>query len=379
MRFGKKTKHPPQFLQVLLFFFIFVRMNKSFLVYLFCSITGINSIFAQLIANAGANKNICPNRTQTLGGSPSASGGVQPYSYSWQPSSFLNSTTVSNPVATNISGSIEYTLTVTDKNGNTASSTVVFFVDPINTFDAGIDTGFCVGQQNGITIGNPNNGTNNSNHTFTWLPATGLDNPNAPNPLATPTITTQYKLTVSNGGFCESRNTFVTVTPFQKPYVDASPDTVIDEGNTITLNGIGAVIYYWRPDYHIKYGSTPNADVWPIVSTTYTLYTEDAHKCFNFDTVRVDVINGDKLFFYSAFTPNGDGDNDFFYIGNLEKFPDNNLKIYNRYGKLIYSATNYANDWDGTYLGNQIPTGTYFYIFSDGLEKKYKGSVTILR
>ena len=352
-------------------------MIKYRLAYFFACIAFINSAFAQLTANAGVNKNICPNKTVTLGGSPTASGGIQPYSYSWQPSAFLNSTTSPNPTATNITGSIEYTVTVTDKNGNTASSTIVFYVDAINTFNAGVDTGYCFGQQNGIRIGSSAN--NNTNHIFSWQPATGLDDPSSTNPLATNTITTQYTLTVSNNGFCQSVKTVVTVTPFQKPYVDASPDTVIDEGNTITLNGTGSIHNYWAPDYNLRYGASPTPDVWPIVTTTYTLSVEDSHRCTNYDTVTVRVINGDKLFFYSAFTPNGDGDNDFFYIGNIEKFPDNNLKIYNRYGKVVFSATNYTNNWDGTYLGNQIPTGTYYYIFSDGVDKKYKGTVTILR
>jgi len=354
-------------------------MNKYLLVYLFLSALSINTFFAQLTANAGSSKNICPGKTQTLGGAPAASGGTPPYRYEWTPSAFLNSTTDPNPIATNITSTIQYYLTVTDNNNNTATSTIIFYVDPINTFDAGIDTGFCVGQQSGIPIGNPNNAVNNSNHTFTWLPANSLDNANAPNPLATPTVATQYTLTVANGGACPSRSSVVTVIPFPKPFVDASPDTIIDEGNTITLNGVGASIFFWQPDYNLKYGSTSSPDVWPLITTTYTLYTEDSHKCFNFDSVRVEVIKGDKLFFYSAFTPNNDGDNDFFYIGNVDKYPDNNLKIYNRYGKMIYSATNYLNTWDGTYLGNKIPTGTYFYIFTDGVDKKYQGSVTLLR
>lgn len=338
-----------------------------------------NTAFAQLIIDAGTNKNICPGKSTNLGGSPTVIGGVQPYTYNWSPSDNLNSTTTPNPTASNVTNSIEYKVTVTDKEGKSGSATVTLFVDLIKTFTGGIDTGFCIGQQAGIRIGSPNNASNNANHTFSWTPAVGLDNASLPNPFATPTITTQYKLTVANGGFCENNISFITVTPFPKPFVDASPDTIIDEGKTITLNGTGAVLFYWSPDYNLKYGATSSADVWPIKTTTYTLSTEDSHKCVNYDTVRVEVINGDKLFFYSAFSPNGDGDNDFFYIGNIEKFPDNNLKIYNRYGKIIYSATNYLNNWDGSYLGNQIPTGTYFYIFTDGVDKKYKGTVTILR
>jgi gliding motility-associated-like protein len=353
-------------------------MMKHFLTYCFLLIFAGNSL-AQLTANAGPNRNICPGRTVTMGGSPAATGGTPPYSYSWQPSNFLSSTTGPNPTANGVINTIQYTLTVTDKDGNTASATAIFFVDLINDFNAGIDTGYCLGQQNGITIGNPFNSTNGSNHTFAWTPSSTLDNANSPNPVASNSVVTKYTLTVSNGGVCPDRKTSVTVTPFLKPVVDASPDVVIDEGNTITLNGTGSAINFWLPAYNIRYANTATPDVWPTVSTTYTLYVEDSHRCTNFDTVHVEVIKGDKLFFYSAFTPNADGENDYFYIGNLEKYPDNNLKIYNRYGKMIYSATNYANNWDGTYLGNEIPTGTYFYIFTDGVDQKYKGTVTLIR
>lgn len=334
--------------------------------------------FAQsLIAQAGNNKNICPETTHLLGGNPTANGGTPPYTYLWEPSTFLNNTGISNPTATNISSSIEYTLTVTDSQGNTAKDRIIFYLDLINTFNAGIDTGYCFGQESGIVIGAPNN--NGANHQFSWLPSDGLNNSSLPNPIATPTANTNYTLTVSNNGFCDDYITQVNVFAFMPPYVDAGPDTLIDEGNTITLNGIGGTKFWWQPDYRIRYGSTHNPDVWPIISTTYTLHTEDSHGCYNWDTVRVNVRKGDILFFYNTFTPNGDGENDIFYIGNLEKYPDNSLKIYNRYGKLIFSATNYENNWDGKYLGEDIPTGTYAYIFDDGKGNKYKGTVTILR
>ena len=88
----------------------------------------------------------------------------------------------------------------------------------------------------------------------------------------------------------------------------------------------------------------------------------------------------DDLVFYSAFTPNSDGVNDYFYIGNIQKYPDNILKIYNRYGQVIFTSANYNNDWNGEYQGNKVPTGTYFYILYTNTGKgNYSGSVTILR
>lgn len=332
--------------------------------------------FGQLISNAGSNITICYNNSVTLGGNPTASGGRAPYTYQWEPSDFLNSTSISNPVASSCIYFVQYTLTVTDGDGNSAASLVYVNVDRMSIFNAGVDTGFCYGQQAGVTIGSALN--NNTWHTFNWLPVSGLDNPSAANPFAAPAVTTTYTLSVING-ICPDNISQVTVNAYSPPIVNAGADTTIEEGQYITLKAIGGSIFWWQPDYHIKYMTSANADVWPLTTTTYTLYSEDEHGCFATDDITVNVKNSNQLFFYSAFTPNNDGDNDIFYIGNLEKFPDNSLKIYNRYGKLIYSATNYANNWNGTYLGEIVPTGTYFYILNDGIDKTYKGSVTILR
>jgi gliding motility-associated-like protein len=336
----------------------------------------LQNSFAQLTVNAGADVFACYNGSLIIGGTPSATGGTPPYKYSWSPGNFLSSTSVPNPTVTGLSYGITYTLTVTDFDTTIVTDAITIYMDYIHVFNAGIDTGYCYNQSGGVYIGDI--GNNNTYHNFSWSPTAGLDNPTAARPLANPSVTTTYTLTITDSS-CPANISRVTVAPFQPPYTDASPDTTIDEGQTITLVGAGGNIFYWQPDYNIKYYGTSHPDVWPITTTTYTLSTTDQHQCFASDVVTVTVNKGDKLFFYSAFTPNNDGENDFFYIGNLEKYPDNNLKIYNRYGKQIYSATNYDNLWNGTYLGNQVPTGTYFYILNDGKGELYKGSVTILR
>lgn len=344
-----------------------------YIVFFTCLVT---KVFGQLIANAGPDQVGCYNGSLTIGGSPSATGGSPPYKYSWQPSTYLSSTTVANPVVSGFGGTITYTLTVTDHDTNIVSNDVTITLDVIHTFNAGIDTGYCFGQSGGIRIGALNN--DNTNHSFNWLPASGLSSPTEPKPIANPSVTTVYTLTVSDS-FCPDQVSMVTITAFDPPPVYAGADTTIDEGATITLHGSGGLTYWWQPDSRIKYMTSATPDVWPASTTTYVLYCTDQHGCDASDDVIVTVTRGDLLFFYSAFTPNNDGDNDFFYIGNLEKYPDNNLKIYNRYGKMIYSATNYDNTWNGTYLGNILPTGTYFYILNDGKDKLYNGSVTILR
>ncbi|MES2515752.1 MAG: gliding motility-associated C-terminal domain-containing protein [Bacteroidota bacterium] len=350
-------------------------MKLSFF-YIFFIVISVQNVMAQLTVNAGADMVVCYNGSITIGGSPSATAGVTPYKYSWQPSTYLNSTTIANPIASNITSDISYTLTVTDFDTTIVSDVIFLNLDKIFTFNAGIDTGYCYSQSGGVTIGASHN--NNAYHNFNWLPTTDLSNPTDPRPLANPSVTTIYTLTVSDSN-CPNFVTTVKVTPFEPPFVDAGRDTTINEGDAIALYGIGGSIFWWSPDYNIKYRPTSHPDVYPITTTIYTLATQDQHGCYAEDYVTITVINGDQLFFYNTFTPNNDGENDVFYIGNLEKYPDNNLKIYNRYGKQIYNASNYDNLWDGTYLGNKVPTGTYFYILNDGKDKQYKGSVTILR
>lgn len=342
---------------------------------IFC-LVHLATIAQPLSANAGPTQTVCTNKTFTIGGSPTAFGGNSPYTYAWSPSTFLNNSNIANPVGNGITSDMWYQVIVTDKDGKKDTSYVFLKLDIIQSFNAGIDTGYCFGQELGPQIGAPNN--SNTNHSFNWLPTLGLDNPTSTNPIATPTVNTTYTLIVSDA-FCPDHLTQVNVSAFMPPSVNASADTTIDEGSTITLNGSGAVTFWWTPDYNIKYVTTANPDVWPTTTTTYYLYTTDQHGCYNSDGVVVRVRNGDQLFFYNTFTPNNDGDNDSFYIGNVEKYPDNSLKIYNRYGKVVYSSANYTNDWNGSYLGNELPTGTYFYIFDDGKGQKHKGSVTIMR
>ncbi|HWY10345.1 MAG TPA: gliding motility-associated C-terminal domain-containing protein [Bacteroidia bacterium] len=96
----------------------------------------------------------------------------------------------------------------------------------------------------------------------------------------------------------------------------------------------------------------------------------------NFSPCTIEIFNG--------VTPNGDGHNDFFYIGNIEEYPKNNVTIYNRWGQQLAHIDGYNNidkKWDGTMngTGNLAPTGTYFYIIDLGNGSKlFKGWLELL-
>lgn len=99
------------------------------------------------------------------------------------------------------------------------------------------------------------------------------------------------------------------------------------------------------------------------------------------DTTLVKVFIEPHLEIPDVITPNGDGSNDTFVINGVDNFPQNEIYIYNRWGKEIYHSVNYQNDWDGTWEGKPLPESTYFYVFIEtGLnEPVAQGYITLHR
>lgn len=104
----------------------------------------------------------------------------------------------------------------------------------------------------------------------------------------------------------------------------------------------------------------------------------------NLVLVEIDVI---CLTVYNEFSPNGDGQNEFFIIDCIENYPNNNLNIFNRYGNEVYSEVSYNNNWNGisnakgvVNKGEPLPVGTYFYVLKiDVLNYSKSGWLYIAR
>lgn len=100
-------------------------------------------------------------------------------------------------------------------------------------------------------------------------------------------------------------------------------------------------------------------------------------------TVQVKVVdsgNREDCFAPNVITPNNDGMNDFLRIPCVASDPQSQLKVFNRWGDLVYETATYKNDWGGTYNGNPLPNGTYFYLLQ--METKgeaMQGYFTIVR
>lgn len=99
-------------------------------------------------------------------------------------------------------------------------------------------------------------------------------------------------------------------------------------------------------------------------------------------TVQVVINCEGSISVFRVISPNGDDVNDVFYVAGLERFENNELFIYNRWGELVYSAKSYQNDWNGVWQGNKrLPDGTYFYYLklNDGLDTILEGYIELYR
>jgi len=81
----------------------------------------------------------------------------------------------------------------------------------------------------------------------------------------------------------------------------------------------------------------------------------------------------------NAFSPNGDGINDFWTVNNPDAYSKCEFSIYNSIGQTVYSSIGYEFPWDGKYNAIQLPTGTYYYVvkFPDNSYKK--GTIAIIK
>lgn len=126
---------------------------------------------------------------------------------------------------------------------------------------------------------------------------------------------------------------------------------------------------------------TPAADICARdVTFTYQVCNTTPDSC-SIATVTI-CIECDRLIVFTAVSPNGDGMNDVFYVAKIEDFPNNMLRIYNRWGNLVHQEAGYLNTWTGTYEGDPLPDGAYFFILdvmNEGVEDTYRGYIEIMR
>jgi len=166
---------------------------------------------------------------------------------------------------------------------------------------------------------------------------------------------------------------------------DVTPSQAISLGGSVELFASGAEYYLWSPnDGSIINPDTSFTTATPQQTTIYTVQGMNQWGCIDSAQVTISVNDYTNEFVPSAFSPNNDGLNDVFKIGNCQFDKLLTFNIYNRWGQLIYHNDSDPNQgWDGTFKGVAQDMGTYNYFITlstpDGKIKNFKGEVVLIR
>ena len=157
---------------------------------------------------------------------------------------------------------------------------------------------------------------------------------------------------------------------------------------TLTPQVSGDIVRYsWSPATGLSDTAVLNPKADPLSTTVYTLSVTGSDGCVAEAGVKVDVYT--QLRIPNAFTPNGDGRNDVFYVlGGPPDLVINEFAVFNRWGQCVFAVHDApANDpsygWNGRENGEPAPVGTYVYVVSAhssaGSVQTYRGTVELIR
>ena len=306
-----------------------------------------------------------------------AFGGVEPYTYQWsngQSESFLTDLTYGT-----------YDLMVVDANGCTVAMTVTIenqTSDIIRTVQ--VQQPNCLFPEGTATVF-----LNDiyQTYTFQWINEAGdivAETAKAENlPGGT------YELIVTNEAGC-TQTQAVELERFEAINFDLPTEVEASLSKSTQLNlGLNRtdVQIEWFPATGLSCTDCPNPVAQPIENTLYTVTVTNEFGCSAVKEVLVRVAPNQDVFIPNAFTPDGDGQNDYFTVfGGAHVARVKSLKVFDRWGSVVFSKSNFdinqeAEGWDGRQNGKNLQQGVYIYLseveFIDGSTKKFQGDISI--
>jgi gliding motility-associated-like protein len=158
-------------------------------------------------------------------------------------------------------------------------------------------------------------------------------------------------------------------------------DTIfIGQSTVLPFNGNGSVT--WQADPTLSCYDCPHPVATPVITTVYFATNALPHGCWKTDQFKVVVLKDALVMTPNAFTPNGDGLND--YFGPIGKAPDGySMQVFNRYGELLFKSSSMYSRWDGTSRGKPQPAASYIYLIQykdlNHTPKQQQGSFILVR
>ena len=328
------------------------------------------------VINAGIDTIVCKGRGITL----SASGAN---TYNWSPSIGLSCTDCASPIANPLMPT-QYYVTGTSANGCNGRDSILVNVQLPFTMTVSPKDTMCVGGSLRLSASGASS--------YSWSPSTGLDNTNSASPVATPSGSITYQVIGKDDRNCFTDTAYVPVVVYNNPTVEAGEDRSTNVGQTIDLIprvSSDVVDARWSPTGSIFRNIFPGVSVKPIETTTFRVQVKNEGGCVATDELVVRVLcNGDNVFMPNTFSPNGDGMNDLFYPRGNGVYTIKSLKIFSRWGELIFNKSNFspndqASAWNGTYKGSKLNPDVFVYAMEimcdNGNLLTFKGNVALIK
>ncbi len=329
------------------------------------------------IVDAGPHNVICLGNTDTLW----ALGAI---TYTWRQHPSLSCINCQNPLA-KPSANQMYWVTGTDSHGCSSADSVLVRVK--QPFPMGIGPGdtLCVGQTFRLLA--------TGAELYIWSPTQFLNNPTVPNPIAKPDSSITYRVIGYDSLGCFEDTGYISLKVYPLPTVDiVETQITVTAGSNTQLhssNSADVVHLHWSPPVGLSCVACENPIASPKENTTYTLTVTNEGGCTAQDKVDVMVLCGDgNVFIPNTFSPNNDGANDVFYPRGKGVYSIKGMRIFSRWGQLIFEKTNFQpNDinsgWDGTFQGKKLTPDVFVYIIDVICENNQlftlKGNVTLLK
>lgn len=228
---------------------------------------------------------------------------------------------------------------------------------------------------------------------YKWLPSESLSSDNVSNPIAKPSRTTTYRVVGSDEFGCFKDTAFITIGVGNYPKVDLGQDLLLPTGAlhplkpSVTEGPIKT--WKWMPAKDLSCYDCATPTIRVRNGITYVAVATNYFGCSGSDTLTLKVFcENSQVFIPNAFTPDNDGLNDVFMVRATGIQSIKSLRIFNRWGQLVYDRSNFEpNDpkfaWDGRINGVIGGPDVFVYtlevICDDGTPYFYKGNLSLLK
>ncbi|GAA3932002.1 hypothetical protein GCM10022209_27660 [Chitinophaga oryziterrae] len=189
-----------------------------------------------------------------------------------------------------------------------------------------------------------------------------------------------YALSVTDANSCNTGSS-VDINNINLPPVHINNhDTTVNIGDIVALHAVNAVDYQWTPAEGLSCTDCPSPFAQPLTPVTYIVHTVTGLNCVPADTVTIHLTYNLSLYAPNAFSPNGDGVNDVFRVKG-KGVAYYSMKIYNRWGELVYQTRDMSKGWDGALqeVGEYVYMIEYAFYGKETTKLMQKGTVTLVK